>query len=173
MAITGGSANDPDPPVPAYRKGWEIEDFFREHGWSFQVGNASRFPATKEMLFSIHEQPHGVEKISKLVVAAVDPRDFIDRPGDLTAVVDYLNARLRFDGFELQRDGAEYRLVDFTGDPLAPGAEADDTYEFDVALTFAGEDRDYVRSVAQIIEAEAIRCFYDEDNEVELWAKNL
>ena len=45
--------------------------------------------------------------------------------------------------------------------------------EFDVALSFAGEQRDYVRAVASELTKNGIRVFFDEDNEIALWGKNL
>jgi hypothetical protein len=45
--------------------------------------------------------------------------------------------------------------------------------EYDVALSFAGEQRDYVRAVASELTKHAIRVFFDEDNEIALWGKNL
>lgn len=45
--------------------------------------------------------------------------------------------------------------------------------EFDVALSFAGEQRDYVRAVASELSKHGVKYFYDEDNAVTLWGKNL
>ena len=45
--------------------------------------------------------------------------------------------------------------------------------DFDVALSFAGEQRDYVRAVASELTKNGIRVFFDEDNEIALWGKNL
>ncbi len=46
-------------------------------------------------------------------------------------------------------------------------------YEFDVALSFAGEDREYVDSVANALLDEGVKVFYDEFEEVNLWGKDL
>jgi hypothetical protein len=45
--------------------------------------------------------------------------------------------------------------------------------EFDVALSFAGEDRTYVQRVAEYLRAEDVSLFYDQFNTVDLWGKNL
>jgi len=42
-----------------------------------------------------------------------------------------------------------------------------------VALSFAGEDRGYVRSVAEGLKAKGVSVFYDEFEEVALWGENL
>ncbi|MFN8527435.1 MAG: TIR domain-containing protein [Anaerolineae bacterium] len=46
-------------------------------------------------------------------------------------------------------------------------------YDYDVALSFAGEDRAYVEEVANILHALGIRVFYDRYVEVDLWGKDL
>lgn len=48
-----------------------------------------------------------------------------------------------------------------------------DDYEFDVCLSFAGQDRVYVRKVAEELRLIGIRVFYDEYEEVDLWGKDL
>lgn len=45
--------------------------------------------------------------------------------------------------------------------------------EFDIALSFAGEDREYVDQVAHILKNKGISLFYDKFEEANLWGKNL
>lgn len=45
--------------------------------------------------------------------------------------------------------------------------------EFDIALSFAGEDRCYVSQVADILRSRGISVFYDKFEEANLWGKNL
>lgn len=44
---------------------------------------------------------------------------------------------------------------------------------FDVALSFAGEDRAYVEEVAQLLRTRGINVFYDNFNKATLWGRNL
>jgi hypothetical protein len=44
---------------------------------------------------------------------------------------------------------------------------------WDVALSFAGAQRDYVEQVAAALKAQGARCFYDADQQVRLWGKHL
>ena len=46
-------------------------------------------------------------------------------------------------------------------------------WQWDVALSFAGAQRDYVEQVAQALKARGMRCFYDADDQIELWGKYL
>lgn len=48
-----------------------------------------------------------------------------------------------------------------------------DAFEYDVCLSFASEQRPYVEMVARGLKAAGLRCFYDEDETVKLWGKNL
>lgn len=45
--------------------------------------------------------------------------------------------------------------------------------EFEIALSFAGEDRPYVDQVANLLRDKGIRVFYDKFEESSLWGKNL
>lgn len=45
--------------------------------------------------------------------------------------------------------------------------------EFEIALSFAGEDREYVDQVANLLRDSGIKVFYDLFEEANLWGKNL
>lgn len=45
--------------------------------------------------------------------------------------------------------------------------------KFDAALSFAGEQRDYVEQVASILTSKGIKVFYDEFFQAQLWGTNL
>jgi len=44
---------------------------------------------------------------------------------------------------------------------------------YDVAVSFAGEQREYVEEVVRYLQAEGIRVFYDQDEQARLWGMNL
>jgi TIR domain len=46
-------------------------------------------------------------------------------------------------------------------------------YEFDIALSFAGEDRAVAEQLAELLDADGIRVFYDRYEEAQLWGKDL
>lgn len=54
-----------------------------------------------------------------------------------------------------------------------PDGPALRVFEYDVCLSFAGDDRDYVREVADALTQRGIRVFYDEYKQADLWGKNL
>ena len=53
------------------------------------------------------------------------------------------------------------------------GPDAGEGRQWDVALSFAGAQRDYVGQVAAALKARGVRCFYDEDEQVRLWGTHL
>ena len=46
-------------------------------------------------------------------------------------------------------------------------------FKFDVGLSFAGEQRDFVEKVKHILVSRGVRVFYDLDEKVQLWGKDL
>ena len=65
-------------------------------------------------------------------------------------------------------------LEDLYGDPAQIiDKKKINVEEYDVALSFAGEERDYARQVAEIIQAKGLKVFYDEFYESQLWGKDL
>jgi hypothetical protein len=46
-------------------------------------------------------------------------------------------------------------------------------WQWDVALSFAGAQRDYVKQVAHALQVRGLRCFYDADEEIGLWGRHL
>jgi TIR domain len=51
--------------------------------------------------------------------------------------------------------------------------ESGETYEFDVALSYSGEDRPYVSKVANHLRTNDVRVFYDEFFTSRLWGRDL
>ena len=60
-----------------------------------------------------------------------------------------------------------------TGADGGAGPGAGPGWRWDVALSFAGAQRDYVEQVAEALKARGVRCFYDADEQIELWGKYL
>lgn len=66
-------------------------------------------------------------------------------------------------------------LFQVQGERGKPPKTKEDTFYYDVALSFAGENRGIVRQVYEALMAAGIKTFYDDDEDVkaELWGKNL
>ena len=54
---------------------------------------------------------------------------------------------------------------------MTTARQAPDDYRYDVCLSFAGEDRDYVNKVAEELRSAGVRVFYDLYEQVDLWGK--
>jgi len=46
-------------------------------------------------------------------------------------------------------------------------------HDFDIAVTFAGEDREFVEAVVALVKADGFKVFYDEDQKYESWGQDL
>ena len=55
----------------------------------------------------------------------------------------------------------------------SPEENSDIKFEYDVVLSFAGEDREYVDFIANELKAKGVRVFYDKFETVKLWGKDL
>ena len=53
------------------------------------------------------------------------------------------------------------------------GGEISEEYKYDVALSFAGEERNIAELIASRLSDRNIRVFYDAFEQAELWGKNL
>lgn len=61
----------------------------------------------------------------------------------------------------------------FEGHERVEGHRDEPYYEYQVALSFSGEDRRYVSRVAKLLRQRKIRVFYDEYEKATLWGKDL
>ena len=46
-------------------------------------------------------------------------------------------------------------------------------YDYDVAFSFAGEDRQIVESLANRLKQQNVSVFYDRDKQAQTWGENL
>ena len=132
QVISGGSGDDRTPPIGIYRTGSKLEGFMRACGVPMSLGGGSRVPVLTSTLLRVIEE--GDAKVIKTIIErAADPRDFLNDPEKLPAVLNYLNRRLVLDGLELQHQGGTVRLVKAGSSASVVGALADvlQTIDFD------------------------------------------
>jgi hypothetical protein len=84
------------------------------------------------------------------------------------------NHHLKNDGYKLQVTShisgkPIYSVVPIVGN--SNGNSNDTVYE--IVLSFAGEDREYVEAVAKYLRTNDVSCFYDKYEDVTLWGKDL
>lgn len=110
------------------------------------------------------------ERFAKFLEECVHP--LVSTGPDRTArLISLFNGYLNQDGFALRTNGQIsghklYKLVSTTGAGALPEA-------YEVVLSFAGEDREYVSEVAELLKANDVSLFYDMYEEATLWGKDL
>lgn len=93
-------------------------------------------------------------------------------PERINQLVSLFNEALKSDGFAMRAIGKLSGRSIYRMTTAMTGNEAlGQTYE--VVLSFAGEDRDYVEQVADILKTNQVSLFYDDYEEASLWGKNL
>ncbi|SMQ68513.1 Abortive infection C-terminus [Devosia lucknowensis] len=107
QVISGGDGTD---RIGIYRSGSKLESFMRGCNVSMRVGSGSRLPTLVDAIEDANRSEDQTI-LRNIAEQAADPRDFLDEPERQQAVVDYLNARLRYDGLELQIVGGKARLL--------------------------------------------------------------
>lgn len=143
--VTGGAGNDPTPPIGHYRSGPKLEHFFRALNIELTIGASSRVPSVRDALDRENELSDRRGRLIDVVEALADPREFIDEPEKLDAVVDYLNKRLTSDGYEIRRIGDRNRVVSVAGATVATAALQQQAAE----LQLDSVQADFERAVEQ------------------------
>jgi hypothetical protein len=142
-AVSGGSANDNRAPIGHYRPGPKLERFFGALNIQLRIGTASRLPTVIDVLTSVNQREP--EAIVRVIEAVSDPRDFLDAPDKHAAVVEYLNKRLKFDGYELRANGNLWKLFS-----LGTGSLAAESFgNVITALDYSSVEADLQRALAQ------------------------
>lgn len=84
------------------------------------------------------------------------------------------NQCLALDGYRLDAGFHVSGRVVYKARKVADGGELNSSVEaYEVVLSFAGEDREYVEAVAAFLKDSQVRVFYDKYEEVTLWGKDL
>ena len=108
--ISGGSGNDTAQPIGLYRSGPKLESFMRSCGVMMSVGANSRVPTLVSSIVRTVNEGND-PALKKIIERAADPRDFVQEPEKLEKVLRHLNSYLIHDGYELQCQGANSRLM--------------------------------------------------------------
>ena len=169
--ITGGPGFSNTVPIGVYRSGTELETFFGGLGLDLRIAGQSRVPAVRELLLRTNARPDGKHLIAKVIEAAADPREYLNTPDKLETVVDYLNDRLRLDGFELRKIDKRHRLVSVATNAQVASALKEKAADlnldsvrrdFDRALDQAEKDpEDAITAACSTIES-VCKCLLDE-----------
>jgi hypothetical protein len=91
---------------------------------------------------------------------------------EISSRVAAINTMLRADGFRLVQTKEVSGRPLFTAKQIGADGKSD-APAYEVVLSFAGEDRDYVEAVAAFLQGQGVDVFYDRYEEATLWGKDL
>ena len=111
----------------------------------------------------------------KLIIADIEPKNAVIAGKETNIEFDE-KIQFKISWFELAKLNETLHMAIpksysfyFLGEPLRELKK----YQYDVALSFAGEDREYVEQVAVYLKSRGVNVFYDNFEEVALWGKDL
>ncbi len=105
---------------------------------------------------------------------AMHPIKYVDNPKLFKYRLTELNKRLCFIGLELNED-AKYRKINISSTITNPleEIESESNSNYDIAISFAGEDRAIAEAIANKLISNGIKVFYDFYEKATLWGKDL
>jgi len=106
-----------DSQISPYKSGPVLVRLFNEFGANdvYGQGFPSRWYYAEEKIRSINGTAH----LPGLIRAILDPRDWLEFEKPREEAVAYLNDYLKFDGYEIARDGEFFSVRDLTGGAVA------------------------------------------------------
>ncbi len=98
-----------DEGLSRYRSGQDLVRLFNEFGANDLYG--SGFPSRWDYAEQKIRHLNGTPALASLMKEVLDPREFLDEQHSLPAALEYINRRLKFDGYEvvLYHDGVKIR----------------------------------------------------------------
>jgi len=117
-----------DEGLSPYRSGPKLVGLFNEFGANDRYGKGfpSRWQYAEDRLHAIN----GTSMLPVLIRSIFDPRDFLDAGKEVQPAIEFLNDRLKYDGYELVKDGDFVKVRDIDGVMV------------DMANPFTGSDDD-------------------------------
>jgi hypothetical protein len=142
-AVTGGADIGRREPIGKYRTGPQLEQFLGAAGIELHIGNSSRVPSVRHVITQANEM--STDAIVRLIEQVADPREYLELPGKGNSVVEYLNARLNGDGFELKEISGKCKLTKLG----TTGAAAIALTKMANQLAFESVQADFERALTQ------------------------
>ncbi|MER5784457.1 hypothetical protein ABT104_22470 [Streptomyces mobaraensis] len=105
-----------------YRKGFEIARFLENAGWQ-RVPDYDGEYRREWVLARLTERREDPTELEKVLLRLADPREYLDEPGQLPAVVSAVNAFLVYEGVRLENPGGRPRIVACDPSLAHPGSQ--------------------------------------------------
>jgi hypothetical protein len=102
-----------DEGISPYRSGVQLVALFNDFGADdrYFQGFPSRWQYAEDKLRAIN----GTKALPALIRRIFDPREFIDFKKPMEDAISYLNLRIKYDGYELVKDGEFVKIRDLKG----------------------------------------------------------
>ncbi len=102
-----------DEKLSPYRSGPQLVRLFNDYGENdvYGQGFPSRWQYAEDKIRSLN----GTEAIGALLCQVLDPREFIDTEFNEYDAVQYINSRLKYDGYEVVIDNGSAKIRDLSG----------------------------------------------------------
>ncbi len=102
-----------DEGLSPYRSGPALVCLFNDYGADDEYGQGfpSRWSYAESKLRELNDKP----ALGSLLCEVLDPRDFMDTDFNVENALDYINKRLKFDGFEVHLDRGLPKIRDLDG----------------------------------------------------------
>lgn len=127
--VTGNNVGNTTSSLSRYRRGYDLVQLFNEFGFDdvYTQGFPSRASYAEQRIRALN----GTPALAQLLCEVLHPTQFLDIPLEPQGAINYLNGRLRFDGYEIvpDRDGVprihsrEASVVQF--EPRLAGTDED------------------------------------------------
>ncbi|MFC7326187.1 hypothetical protein [Marinactinospora rubrisoli] len=138
-----------------YRKGYEIARFLKHAGWQRvpEYDGEYRKEWTLARLTEHREDPIELEKV---LLRLADPREYLDEPDQLPAVISAVNGFLIHEGVRLENPGGRPRLIACDPSLAHPGSQG--PVELRAAMTDLISDQKMARLLQHRLD-EARTCY--------------
>ncbi|MBE0574386.1 MAG: abortive infection family protein [Desulfuromonadales bacterium] len=102
-----------DEHLSTYRSGPQLVRLFNEFGTNdiYGQGFPSRWQYAEDKIRSLN----GTDAIGALLCQILDPREFMDTEFSMSEAVQYVNARFKYDGYEVVIDNGLAKIRDLAG----------------------------------------------------------
>lgn len=122
-ALCGIITGDIDEDYP-YRTGPNLINFFSRYGYDESYG--SHFPSRTRHTEEKLKDLNGTAQMRKVIRETLDPRHFQSAAADVEDAAERLDFFLDFDGYDLEKDGPYYTVVDVHAETVDMEASLND-----------------------------------------------
>ncbi|VEP16564.1 conserved hypothetical protein [Hyella patelloides LEGE 07179] len=111
-----GSIITGDKELSPYRSGSDLVNFFNQFGSEDTYGSGfpSRWKYAEDKLREFNDKPI----MKDIILATVDPRDFIENRQDLENVIKHINSFLEFDGYKIEPNRKGGKIFDLNSSQI-------------------------------------------------------